>query len=116
MTNQNIKYSTIKYLGWLTTISILLCTPLEENQPINDTLPEMYDRGYTVKFGDHFDIDELTHSRQLLVKDPEVLCKEIQFRVENEKELKTIEKTKYRFFGDNKDGAQWIVEQLKKLQ
>jgi len=26
--------------------------------------------------------------------------------------LKTIEKTKYRFFGDNKDGAQWIVDQL----
>lgn len=66
----------------------------------------------TVKFGDYFDIDELTHSHQLLVKDPEVLCKEIQFRVENEEELKTIEKTKYRFFGDNRDGAQWVVDQL----
>ena len=53
MTNQNIIYPTIKYLVWLTTISILLCTPIEENQSINDTLPGMNDRGYTVKFGDH---------------------------------------------------------------
>ena len=66
----------------------------------------------TVKFGDYFDIDKLIPGRQLLVKDPEFLCKEIQFRVENENDLKTIEKTKYRFFGDNKDGAQWIVDQL----
>jgi len=66
----------------------------------------------TVKFGDYFDINELTHNHQLLVKGPEFLCKEIQFRVENEEELKTIEKTKYRFFGENRDGAQWLVDQL----
>jgi len=46
------------------------------------------------------------------VRSPELLCKEIQFRLENENDLKTIEKTRYRFFGDNKDGAQWIVDQL----
>jgi len=66
----------------------------------------------TVKFGDYFDIDKLIPGRQLLVKDPEFLCKEIQFRVENENDLKTIEKTKHMFFGDNNDGAQWIVDQL----
>jgi hypothetical protein len=66
----------------------------------------------TVKFGDYFDINELIPGHQLLVKGPEVLCKEIQFRTKNENDLKTIEKTKYRFFGDNKDGAQWIVDQL----
>ena len=66
----------------------------------------------TVKFGDYFDINELIPGHQLLVKGPEVLCKEIQFRLENENDLKTIEKTKYRFFGDNKDGAQWIIDQL----
>ncbi len=66
----------------------------------------------TVKFGDYFYINDLIHSRQLLVKDPKFLCQEIQFRVENEKELKTIEKTKHRFFGDNKDGTQWVVDQL----
>jgi hypothetical protein len=66
----------------------------------------------TVKFGDYFDIDELIPGHRLLVRSPELLCKEIQFRIENENDLKTIEKTKYRFFGDNKDGAQWIVDQL----
>jgi len=66
----------------------------------------------TVKFGDYFDINELIPGHQLLVKSPEVLCKEIQFRTKNENDLKTIEKTKYRFFGDNKDGAQWVVDQL----
>ena len=66
----------------------------------------------TVKFGDYFDIDELIPGHRLLVRSPELLCKEIQFRIESENDLKTIEKTKYRFFGDNKDGAQWIVDQL----
>ncbi len=66
----------------------------------------------TVKFGDYFDIDELIPDHQFLVRSPELLCKEIQFRLENENDLKTIEKTRYRFFGDNKDGAQWIVDQL----
>jgi hypothetical protein len=66
----------------------------------------------TIKFGDYFDMDELIPSRQLLIRDPDLLCKEIQFRIENESNLKTIDKTKYRFFGDNKDGAQWVVDQL----
>ena len=66
----------------------------------------------TIKFGDYFDMDELIPSRQLLIRGPDLLCKEIQFRIENESNLKTIDKTKYRFFGDNKDGAQWIVDQL----
>ncbi|WPE17705.1 hypothetical protein [Candidatus Thioglobus autotrophicus] len=66
----------------------------------------------TIKFGDYFDMDGLIPSRQLLIRDPDLLCKEIQFRIENESNLKTIDKTKYRFFGDNKDGAQWVVDQL----
>jgi len=66
----------------------------------------------TVKFGDYFDMDELIPSGLLLAKDPELLCKEINSRVEKENELKTIEKIRYRFFGDNKDGAQWIIDQL----
>gem|GEM_PF-1653226 len=66
----------------------------------------------TIKFGDYFDMDELIPSRQLLIRGPDLLCKEIQFRIENESNLKTIDKTKYRFFGDNKDGAQWVVDQL----
>jgi hypothetical protein len=66
----------------------------------------------TVKFGDYFDMDELIPSGLLLAKDPELLCKEINSRVEKENELKTIEKIRYRFFGDNKDGSQWIIDQL----
>ena len=67
---------------------------------------------HTIKFGDYFDMDSLIPDCSLLVKNSKLLHEEIQFRVENENELKTIEKTKYRFFGDNRDGAQWIVEQL----
>ena len=66
----------------------------------------------TVKFGDYFEIDELTYKHNLLIKDPKFLCNEIKFRVENENDLKTIEKIKKRFFGENKDGAHWILEQL----
>ena len=66
----------------------------------------------TVKFGDYFGMDELIHGGLLLVKDPELLYKEINYRVEKENDLKTIEKIRYRFFGDNKDGSQWIIDQL----
>jgi hypothetical protein len=67
----------------------------------------------TPKFGDYFDMDKLLSSYELLVKSPELLCKEIRFRVENEVNLKTINKTRNRFFGDNHDGSQWIIERLK---
>ena len=66
----------------------------------------------TVKFGDYFDMDELIPSGLLLVKDPELLYKEINSRVEKENDLKTIEKIRYKFFSDNKDGSQWIIDQL----
>jgi hypothetical protein len=66
----------------------------------------------TVKFGDYFDMDELIPSGLLLVKDPEFLYKEINSRVEKENDLKTIEKIRYKFFSDNKDGSQWIIDQL----
>jgi hypothetical protein len=66
----------------------------------------------TVKFGDYFDMDELIPGCSLLVKNPELLYEEIKSRVKKENDLKTIEKTRYRFFGDNKDGSQWIIDQL----
>jgi hypothetical protein len=67
----------------------------------------------TVKFGDYFDMDTVIENYPLLVKDSDMVCREILSRIINENRLKTIEKIRYRFFGDNKDGAQWIVDQLK---
>jgi hypothetical protein len=66
----------------------------------------------TVMFGDYFDMDTIVPNCTLLVKDPDMVCREILSRIKNEKRLKTIEKIRCRFFGDNKDGAQWIVDQL----
>jgi hypothetical protein len=34
------------------------------------------------------------------------------YRVNNEESLDTISLTRSRFFGDNKDGAQWVIDQL----
>ena len=66
----------------------------------------------TVKFGDYFNMDELIPGCSLLVNNPELLYEEIKSRVKKEDDLKTIEKIRYRFFGDNKDGSQWIIDQL----
>ena len=66
----------------------------------------------TLKFGDYYDIDSLIPGRSLLVRDPELLYEHIIDRVNNEHSLNTIEIIRKRFFGGNKDGAQWIVEQL----
>jgi hypothetical protein len=67
---------------------------------------------HTVKFGDYFEIDNLLSDQLLLVRDPELLYENIVYRVKNEHSLKTINLIRKRFFGDNKDGAQWIIDQL----
>ena len=64
------------------------------------------------KFGDYFEIDNLISGNLLLVREPELLYEHIVHRVNNEHSLNTIEIIRKRFFGENKDGAQWIVEQL----
>ena len=66
----------------------------------------------TLKFGDYYDIDSLIPGRSLLVRDPELLYEHIIDRVNNEHSLNTVEIIRKRFFGENKDGAQWILEQL----
>lgn len=66
----------------------------------------------TKRWGDYFDIDTLIPNKTLLVKRPEALNNHIFSRIENEQYLNTIELTKIRFFGDNRDGAQWVVDQL----
>ena len=67
----------------------------------------------TPKFRDYFDMDSLIPTRKLLVKNSESLCDEIRFRVENENKLQTIDKIMYKFFGDNNDGTEWVINQLK---
>ena len=66
----------------------------------------------TKKWGDYLDIDTLISGQTLLVKNPEALCNHIFSRIENERSLNTIKLIKDRFFGGNRDGAQWIVDQL----
>ena len=67
----------------------------------------------TVKFGDYYYMNQLIHGRKLLVESPIDLSNQIQFRIENENELKTIDKIKYKFFGDSSDGSDWVINQLK---
>ena len=66
----------------------------------------------TKKWGDYFNIDTLISNKSLIVRNPETLCNSILSRIENEHSLDTIGLTKDRFFGNNMDGAQWIVDQL----
>ena len=66
----------------------------------------------TIKFGDYFEIDNLILGQLLLVSQPELLYEQIVHRINNEHSFNTIGKIRKRFFGENKDGAQWIVEQL----
>ena len=66
----------------------------------------------TKKFGDYYSIDTLIPNYSLLVKDSELLYEHILDRIANEKSINSIESIRNRFFGENKDGAQWIVEQL----
>jgi hypothetical protein len=67
----------------------------------------------TVKFGDYFDIDTLISDQLLLVRHPDQLYEHIINRVNKEHSLNTVEKIRKRFFGDNNDGTQWIINQLK---
>ena len=66
----------------------------------------------TKKWGDYFNIDTLISNKSLIVRNPETLYNSILSRIENEHSLDTIGLTKDRFFGNNMDGAQWIVDQL----
>jgi hypothetical protein len=66
----------------------------------------------TVKFGDYFEINSLISGQLLMVNQPELLYEHIVYRVNNEHSLKTIDLIRKKFFGDNKDGAQWIIDQL----
>jgi len=67
----------------------------------------------TKKFSDYFEMDSLIPGHLLLVKSPENLYDNIIGRVNNENSLKTIIKIRDRFFGDNLDGAQWIIDQIE---
>jgi len=66
----------------------------------------------TVKFGDYFEMDSILDNQKLLVRSSESIYENILYRVNNESNLGTIRTIRYHFFGDNKDGAQWIVDQL----
>jgi len=67
----------------------------------------------TKKFSDYFEMDSLIPGSLLLVKSHENLYDNIIDRVNNENTLKTIIKIRDRFFGDNLDGAQWIIDQIE---
>jgi len=67
----------------------------------------------TDKWGDYFGVNELINNKDLLIDNPDNICKEIDFRVENEFKLNTINRIRNKFFGDNKDGADWIREEIE---
>jgi len=67
----------------------------------------------TKKFGDYFDFANILKNRSLIVDTPNDLYNEIIFRVSNEENLNTIQKIHAKFFGENKDGTEWIIRQIK---
>ena len=68
---------------------------------------------HTIKFGDYFDMDTLIPGQLLLVRQPDQLYEHIINRVNNEYSLNTIEIIRKKFFGDNNDGSQWVIDQLQ---
>ena len=66
----------------------------------------------TKKFGDYYKIDELIPDYPLLVRDSELIYDHIIDRIAKEKSLNSIGTIRNRYFGENKDGAQWILEQF----
>ena len=67
---------------------------------------------HTIKFGDYFDMDTLISNQPLLIRRPEDLYNNLLFRINSERSLNTVEKIRTKFFGENKDGSQWIIDQL----
>ena len=67
----------------------------------------------TNKFGDYFDIDSFMPGESILIKNNKKLYEKIFHRVNNEKTLNTVSIIRDRFFGVNKDGVQWIIDQIK---
>ncbi len=66
----------------------------------------------TQKWGDYFDLSDIVPELNILVEDPKELPQNIILRINQEPKLKTIEKIKTRYFGENKDGAKWAVSEL----
>lgn len=66
----------------------------------------------TQKWGDYFDISSIDYRFPMLADNPEELPHYIVKRIEKESELKTIEKIKRRYFGENRNGAKWAAEEL----
>jgi len=66
----------------------------------------------TEKWGDYFNLSDLVSGLNILVNNPDKLAENIILRIQKEPEFKTIEKIKYRYFGENKNGAEWVAKQL----
>lgn len=69
----------------------------------------------TQKWGDYFDLSRLVPEFTLLVDDPGKLAEHIITRLAKESEFKTIERIKYRYFGENKNGAAWAAKELNNV-
>lgn len=68
----------------------------------------------TQKWDDYFDINNIIKGKNLLCSNQDRLVEDIIYRIENENRLVTIQKIRKLFFGENKDGVQWIINNIKK--
>lgn len=66
----------------------------------------------TQKWGDYFDISSIDYKFPMLIDNPVELPHYIVKRIEKEPELKTIEKIRRRYFGENRNGAEWAAREL----
>ncbi len=66
----------------------------------------------TVKWGDTYNMNKIIKNENLLVDSPSEICENIEYRVKNEFKLNSINIIKNTFFGNNNDGAKWIINQI----
>ena len=69
----------------------------------------------TERWGDCFGMDKIIKNKKLLCRCPNTIAEDIMYRVENENNLQTIDRIKSRFFGENNDGSEWLVKEIKCL-
>ena len=66
----------------------------------------------TKMFGDYFEIKEKFADSKVFISSPKEFPSILNWRIENEEEVKSIQLIRERFFGENKNGAKWVVNQL----
>lgn len=69
----------------------------------------------TEKWEDYFDVSTICSDNNMLVTSVSDICSHIVYRCNTENIYNTIEKIRSYFFGDNKDGPEWILNEIRRV-